>query len=91
MLVKKINQKKKNHIGIQKMNKKILELMHVIKKRLLSTVLNIIGKSIKSLLARVHPGCFIALYSNVNLQTLNLMTITQWDNLPLRSCPIEKK
>mgnify|MGYP006095858573 FL=1 len=90
MLVKKINQKRKNHIGIQKMNKKILELIHIIKKRLLSTVSNIIGKSIEPLLARVYPGCFIALYSNVNLQTLNLMT-TQWGNLPLRSCPILKK
>jgi hypothetical protein len=90
MLVKKINPKRKNHIGIQKMNKKILELIHINKKRLLSTVSNIIGKSIEPLLARVYPGCFIALYSNVNLQTLNLMT-TQWGNLPLRSCPIVKK
>ena len=90
MLLKRINQKKRKLTGTQKMNKKILELMHDKKKRLLSTVHNIIGKSIKMLLARVHPGCFLALYSNVNLQTLNLMT-TQWGNLPLRSCPILKK
>ena len=91
MLVKKISLKIKNLIGIQKMNKKILELIHTKKKRLLSTVPNIIGKSIKSLLARVYPGCFFTLYSYVNLLTLNLMKITQWGNLPLRSCLIEKK
>ena len=68
-----------------------MELMYIEKKRQLLAVFNIIVKSIKPLLARVHPGCLSALCSNVSLKILNIMTRSQWGNLPLRSCPILKK
>ena len=83
MLVKKISLKIKNLIGIQKMNKKILELIHTKKKRLLSTVPNIIGKSIKSLLARVHPGFSLFSYSITKNVKFNKMSMRL---TPLVSC-----
>ena len=63
---------------------KIIELMHDIKKRILSTVKAISVKGMRLPLARVHPGCLVSvlcpLAQNTNDAKVNLISLGKKTN-----------
>ena len=68
---KKLQKTKKNHTGMSK----ILELMHVKKKRLSYTVSNFIVKTLSKPLARVHPGFVNCFSSKVVISKLTVQIL----------------
>jgi len=71
MLEKKLKKNKKNLIGMNK----ILELMHVKKKRMSYTVSNYIVRTYSNPLTRVHPGYVLCLGSKVAISKLTVQIL----------------
>ena len=71
MLEKKLKKIKKNLIGMNK----ILELMHVKKKRMSYTVSNYIVRTYSNPLTRVHPGFVLCLSSKVAISKLTVQIL----------------
>ena len=74
MQVKKLKKKKKNHIGMNKINK-FNELMHIKKKRLSYTVYNYIDRTSGIPLASVHPGFLLPSCSKVVFSMLTMQIL----------------
>ena len=74
MQVKKLKKKKKNHIGMNNINK-LNESMHTKKKGLSYTVYNYIDRALGIPLASVHPGFLLPSCSKVVFSMLTMQTL----------------